>query len=120
MTGLNPVLLLLTYCIMYFRVAVQTKTKKYEVALDPVPSDWFHLVVVFLGPGIGIEMYINGLRIDTSDGYGVSVGDNEGSVVLGREYPDSDFNYAEVTVDEMYLWGSPLSAAEISSLYLWY
>ncbi len=107
--------------MVHFRFGVYTKDKKYDFDLVSIPEDWFHCVLVFLGPSSGITIYINGsLSGSNPTGSDVIHGTTSGDVALGREFVDNDKNCADVFVDEMYFWIQPLGATEVQYLYYWY
>ncbi len=93
---------------------------QYYVSTGSAPSGtWFHGVFVLDGPTPGISMYIDGALISTADSGWDRGGfaDNEGDVVLGREYTSGDHNYADATVDELYFWEEALSDVQTAALY---
>ncbi len=108
-----------TSCVCFcFRWIVRTDTTTYRVQTDPIPTSWFHVVVVFHGPSVGISVYIDGnLYLSDLSGTRGTYGFSSGHVVLGRSYTQGDWNYGRSSLDELYFWTQPLSDPEIENLF---
>ncbi len=104
-----------------FRFNVATKTRLYKVSMDTVPIVWFHGVLVYHGPGIGITLYINGtIALSDHKGKNVNYGETQGNVLLGKGKSALDEQYADASVDELYYWNTPLDSAAVQQLYSMY
>ena len=82
-------------------------------------TEWYHLVINYLGPGGGICIYhgdqAKGCVLTASSG-GYSSGD--GHVVLGRSFAgrDDPQDYASGSVDELMFFNTNLSDSDIEAL----
>ena len=83
-----------------------------------IPSDWFHIVLEFIGPDTGMKAYIDGVfkashlsKVPRTPP--ISSGTN---FVLGRGSVDEDDKYSTISVDEIMFWEQELSGEEISCL----
>ena len=87
----------------------------------PNPSDWFHIVLNFIGPNNdeeGIWVYYNGAEVvnDTFT-YTNDWPDGDGRIVVGRQYTDDDKDYSSVQVDELTFFNKALRLDDIKLLY---
>ena len=94
----------------------------FVIEIDQI-SGWFHTVYNFIGPseGQGIELFIDGsLVANDSTRRAASVGDGDGTVVVGRVYTDNDKWYGSFNMDELVFFDRTLSAEEARLLYEMY
>ena len=84
-----------------------------------IPSDWFHLVLVFHGPESGQGFAVHrdedqwtSRILHTNGGYK----NTSGTVIIGRLYSDRDGNYGDVMADELTFWNRQLTEQEVDAL----
>ena len=87
-------------------------------AITPIPVEWFHLVLDYLGPEQGLTIHHNGAeKVNESRTVPSDLPSGPGIVVIGRYSPLTDDSYASVMMDELMFFNRKLSLEEISFLY---
>ena len=83
----------------------------------PVETRWTHVVLNYLGPHDGIQMFMDGVEVvaGTLSSRPLSTTGN-GRIVVGKGYTDRDDNYSSVQVDELIFFNSLLKPEEIDML----
>ena len=90
-----------------------------------IPNQWNHLVITLSGGNL--NMYLNGLNISTGSCAAANLeyvfhasGNSTATNYIGAIHPVSPgvTNYFNGLIDDFGLWDRPLSACEISTLYL--
>ena len=89
-------------------------------ASTPISTEWFHLVLNYLGSGYdqGVAIYQDG----TEEVIGQNIPNQvhspgSGVVVLGRFDPIHDGRYSSVMIDELMLFNRKLTMEEVAILY---
>ncbi len=95
---------------------------KYALFVDTSNIDtrqWFHLgIVYYTDPKL--EAYINGVYVAHITGAYTDLADtlqNDGKMVIGRRYTGGDSDYCSMTVDDVKLFGRPLTGDEVARNY---
>ena len=85
---------------------------------SPLSTEWFHLILNYLGPVEGISIYYDGekLMIDHNI-YPPKNNPGTGVVVIGRSSPLQDGAYSSVVMDDLMLFNRKLTAEKIQILY---
>ena len=78
---------------------------------------WFHIVLNFIGPSDGIQIYNDGVKV-TNDASKrpKNYTDGDKNIVIGRRFSDLDTRYASVQVDELLFFNQTLIETEITML----
>ena len=74
----------------------------------------------YIGPndGEGFRIYYNGTEVAKKQGKRVrSHAAGDGRIVVGRQYTNSDRNYASVEVDELIYFNAALTSDDVQSIY---
>ena len=81
-------------------------------------TGWTHVVLNYIGPDDGIEMYMDGVEVATAaDSFPSQSGSpGNGKIVVGRGKTDVDDLYYSVEVDELIYFNSLLKIEQIEML----
>ena len=86
---------------------------------SPVPTEWYHLALVYHGPnnGQGMSVYHDGnlVKPDSSKSPKTHT-ESSGTVIIGKRHTDQDEDYGSVMVDELMFWDRQLLPAEIQAI----
>ena len=94
--------------------------RNWEPQTSSISTGWFHVVVRYLGPDGGVEIYIDGVLQDSY--YTPRKWDdpnffplNSGELVFGR-YETESGDYGSAVIDEFVVFDSILTPEEIAAL----
>ena len=87
------------------------------VASTSRPTQWFHLVLNYLGPDQGATIYQDGEEHLHQGLQDVTQTAGTGIVVIGRHSPVSDDRYTSVMMDELMFFNRKLTSNEAQILY---
>ena len=83
----------------------------------PVSTEWFHLVLNYLGPVEGISVYHNGEKLMIDENiFPTTHSAGPGVVVIGRYSTFEDDRYSSVVMDELTFFNRKLTNEEIGIL----
>ena len=85
------------------------------------PTGWAHVVLNYIGPETGFDIYHNGLKPVTGNpslvGPYTPPPDTDGRVVVGRLYNDRDMEYSSIIMDGLLFFNYKLNSDQIQMLY---
>ena len=88
-----------------------TGNNRFQSPLTSIPNQWYHCVAVFDPISSRTTLHLNGGSI-TSDSLGLD--SNSNLIRLGRGYWNRTF---DGLIDDVRVWGRPLSVAEVNKLW---
>ena len=80
-------------------------------------TQWFHLVLNYLGPDQGATIYQDGEENEHQHIFPATLVTGTGVVAIARHLPVSDSRYASLMMDELMFFNRKLSLNEIQILY---
>ena len=82
-----------------------------------LPPGWAHYVLNFLGPAVGYDLYVNGAFEAQDRGKGSKTySPEDGRITVGRGCVTCEQKYIGLDVDELMIFNSSLTAAQIMQL----
>ena len=73
------------------------------------PSGWVHIVLNYLGPNNGIKIYSDGAEQADTNKQSLSYSAGDGTIIIGRPFPNVDRNYGTFQIDELVFFNQALT-----------
>ena len=80
-------------------------------------GNWFHVVVIYSGPTGTVELYINGIQVETTTILVFNSSASTNPLIIQGTKMNTDYEDADGKIDDVGFWNRALTECEIQDLY---
>ena len=98
------------------RYLLRFSNYKFAVETTSLPTDWFHMVIVYHNGGLTVH-HVGTFEMTDSNTGGETNSPSSGRKTIGRKSADVHDAYTSMIVDELTMWNRTLTTQEIQDMY---